>query len=248
MYDSSAKIKRSVKGLNECLYRGPVILEDLCGLLLRFRMKKIGLVSDIEKALWQVGLYEADRDVTGFLWLKDIQKPVPKDNLLVCRFKRLPFGIISSPFLPGVTIKHHLEKENSATANNIKNDFYVDNLITGVDNKKDAVRLYRDAKRLFEDISMNLREWLTNSPKVNNQIKPKNQIKERVTKVPGLVWNKNADQLSISTKKLEIQQPETTKRVVLSTLASIYDPLGLLTPFTSNMKIFIQNLWEKGLS
>ena len=107
MYDASAKIKRSAKSLNECLYRGPVILEDLCGLLLRFRMKKIGLVSDIEKAFLQVGLHEADRDVTRFLWLKDIQKPVSKDNLLVCRFKRLPFGIISGPFLLDATIKHH---------------------------------------------------------------------------------------------------------------------------------------------
>ena len=185
VYDASAKIKRSAKSLNKCLYRGPVILEDLCGLLLRFRMKKIGLVSDIEKAFLQVGLHEADRDVTRFLWLKDIQKPVSKDNLLVCRFKRLPFGIISCPFLLGATIKHHLEKENSATAKNIKNDFYVDNLISGADNEKDAVRLYRDVKRLFKDVSMNLRKWLTNSPKDKNQIKPKDQIEERFTKVLG---------------------------------------------------------------
>ena len=84
VYDASAKIKRNAKSLNECLYRGPVILEDLCGLLLRFRMKKIGLVSDIEKAFLQVGLHETDRDVTRFLWLKDIQKSVSKENLLVC--------------------------------------------------------------------------------------------------------------------------------------------------------------------
>ena len=56
------------------------------------------------------------------------------------------------------------------------------NLISGADNEKDAVRLYRDAKRLFEDVSMNLREWLTNSPKVNSQIKPKDQIEEESQK------------------------------------------------------------------
>ena len=67
MYDASAKIIRSVKTLSECLYRGQVILEDLYGLLLRFRMKKIALVSGIEKAFLQVGLHEADRDVTRFL-------------------------------------------------------------------------------------------------------------------------------------------------------------------------------------
>ena len=113
MCDASAKVKRNTKSLNECLYRGPVILEDLCGLLLRFRMKKIGLVSDIEKAFLQVGLHEADRDVTRFLWLKDIQKPVSKENLLVCRFKRLLFGIISGPFLLGATQLNTIQKKRT---------------------------------------------------------------------------------------------------------------------------------------
>ena len=141
VYDASTKIKRSLRGFQE--------------------------FSDTEKASLQVELNDADWVVTRFLWLKDIQKPVSKYNLLVCRFKIQPFAIISSPSLFGATIKHHLEKENSATAKNIKNDFYLDNLITGADNEKDAVRLYRDTKRLFEDASMNLQEWLTNSPKVS---------------------------------------------------------------------------------
>ena len=111
-------------------------------IITKIQNEEDGLFSYIEKAFLQVGLHEADRGVTRFLWLKDIQKPVSKENLLVCRFKRLPFGIISNPFLLGATIKHHLEKENSATAKNIKNDFYVDNLISGADNEKDAVRLY----------------------------------------------------------------------------------------------------------
>ena len=42
------------KSLNECLYRGPVLLNDMCSVLLRFH--KIGLVSDIEKAFLQIGL------------------------------------------------------------------------------------------------------------------------------------------------------------------------------------------------
>ena len=39
VYDASAKAKKGCKNLNECLV-GPVILEDLCGLLLRFRIYK----------------------------------------------------------------------------------------------------------------------------------------------------------------------------------------------------------------
>ena len=92
------KPKKESKSLNECLYRGPVILEDLCGLLLRFRTYKVALTADIEKAFLQVGLQPADRDVTRFLWLKDPTKPLSKDNLQIYRFTRVPFGVISKSF------------------------------------------------------------------------------------------------------------------------------------------------------
>ena len=52
VYDTSAKTKKGCHSFNECLYRGPVTLDDLCGLLLRFRT----LVADIEKAFLQIGL------------------------------------------------------------------------------------------------------------------------------------------------------------------------------------------------
>ena len=50
--------------LNECLYPGPVILGDLCALLMRFQSPKVVLVADIEKAFLQVCLQEKGRDVT----------------------------------------------------------------------------------------------------------------------------------------------------------------------------------------
>ena len=44
VYDASAKTKKTILSLNECLYRVPVVLQDLCGLLLRFRIKRIGII------------------------------------------------------------------------------------------------------------------------------------------------------------------------------------------------------------
>ena len=68
--DASAKTRKGNRSLNECLHRGPVILEDLCGLLMRFRMNKLALIGDVEKPFLQVGLQPDDRDVTRFFWLE----------------------------------------------------------------------------------------------------------------------------------------------------------------------------------
>ena len=86
VYDASAKARKGCKSLNECLNRGPVISDDLCGHLLRFRTHKVALTADTETAFVQVGLQPTDRDVTKFLRLKDPTKPLTKDkyaNLLL---------------------------------------------------------------------------------------------------------------------------------------------------------------------
>ena len=149
VYDASAKTKKNMKSLNKCLHRGPVILEDVCGLPPRLKTKKIGIIADIEKTFLQVGLHQLDCDVTRFLWLKDINGKVTEDNIQIYRFPRLPFGILSSPFLLSATVELHLDETNTATAKQIKDDIYVDNLITGTSNDEEALQLYKEAKKIF---------------------------------------------------------------------------------------------------
>ena len=38
VYDASAKSKQRNKSFNGCLYRGPVMINDICGILIRFRL------------------------------------------------------------------------------------------------------------------------------------------------------------------------------------------------------------------
>ena len=163
VYDASAKSSQSNKSLNECLYRGPVILPDLFGLLIRFRLSPIAIVADAEKAFLNVGLQVPDRDATQFLWLKEPKNPQINGNLQVFRFCRIPFGIISSPFLLEATIMYHLKQAGTLTAERLQRDIYVDNLITGVRNLQEAKDLYTESKTLFSSASMNLREWGSNS-------------------------------------------------------------------------------------
>ena len=84
VYDASSKLKNGDNSLNECLYRGPVILPDLCGLLLRFRIYRVAVLADIEKAFLQLRIQQKDQDVTRFIWIKDLTKlEVIDDNVIV---------------------------------------------------------------------------------------------------------------------------------------------------------------------
>ena len=130
MYDASLKAKKGDNSLNDCLYRGPILLPDLCGMLLRFRQYPIVILADIEKAFLQVGIQEKDTHVTRFLWFKDpnnignIQR-----NLEIYRFCRIPFGIVCSPFLSSATIKFHLNQSGTSLASYIRKNIYVDNVM-----------------------------------------------------------------------------------------------------------------------
>jgi len=169
VYDASAKPKSDNKSLNECLYRGPVMLKDLCGLLLRFRIPK--LVADIGKAFLQLGLQNEDRNVTRFFWIKDKTMPVfDIKNVQIYRFCRVPFGIISSPFLLAATIDLHLQKYRNPVAEKIRDNIYVDNLLTGTHTKDKLKELYRESKEIFSDASMNHRDWCSNSVEFMSEI------------------------------------------------------------------------------
>ena len=51
VYEVSAKARGATSSLNEGLYRGPIILPDLYGLLMRFWLHILVILADVGKAL-----------------------------------------------------------------------------------------------------------------------------------------------------------------------------------------------------
>ena len=123
VYDASAKVNKERKSLNECLDPGPIMLKDLTGILLRFRLKQNAIVADIENAFLQIGLLEDAKDMTRFFWLKNKDQLTIENKVQVYRFNRVPFGIISSAFLLAATLDHHLKKYESTAAETIRETF-----------------------------------------------------------------------------------------------------------------------------
>ena len=221
------------------------MLPDLTSLLLRFRLSPIGIISDIEKAFLNISLQAKDRDVTRFLWLNNTgTTSINDENLEVYRFCRVPFGIVSSPFLLAATITHHLKHIENPIAELLQRDIYVDNLITGIQNVSEGVKLYTEAKQIFATASMNLREWASNSKELMASIPSHDRADNSDIKVLGVCWKLVNDTLSVPGPSLEKLEGMYTKRGILQATTSIYDPLGFFSPTTLQAKFFIKKLWE----
>jgi hypothetical protein len=183
-------------------------------MLIRFRIHRVAIVADIEKAFLQIGLQNDQRDVTRFLWLKNTSKPVfNSTNIQEYKFCRVPFGIIASPFLLGATLQCHLELYNNDIAEKIINTIYVDNLITGTDTDFEGIPFYNGAKEIFRTAYMNLRKWASNSDILNAYIPKEDKAEVNSLTFLGMCWDQQQDTMSL--KPITSVDETTTKRSVL---------------------------------
>ena len=74
----------------------------------------------------------------------------------------------------------------------------MDNVITGTDSVNDATKFYKESKQIFQNASMNLRDWMSNSQQVLKRIPTNDRSSEEKIKVLGLKWYAKEDQISIS--------------------------------------------------
>ena len=238
VYDASAHT--SGASLNEALFRGLVTLPELCGILLRWRTKNYALVADLEKTFLQVKINKEDRDVTRFLWLRNIDQDPESSNLITHRFRRLPFGIICSPFLLAAVLKKHLEDNYNSVAAPLINNTYVDNVISTSD-LSELFNKHSELKNINGDSKMNIGQFKTNHAPTNSKIPSEDRQQNEMVSVLALVWNPQ-DVIIFRLKKWV--DKKVTKRSVVSFIASQFDPLRLLSPTTLNWKQFCQKLRE----
>ena len=66
-----------------------------------------------------------------------------------------------------------------------------------------------------------------NSKEIQTYAKAQLGAERNETKILGLTWDKTADTLDVTFPKLEV---DPTQRGILQKLASLYDPLGLVSP------------------
>ena len=246
VFDCSCSESRSSASLNDCLEPGPTLLNDLCSIILRFRLHNYGFATDIEKAFLQIKLHHNDRDYTRFLWLSDTSNP--NSELITYCFQAVLFGATSSPFILNAVLHHHLQQYQTTVADDITQNLYVDNIISGCSSAETATQYYQQARQIMKEAKFNLRSWASNSSVLNTLAAQDATADPNTTvNILGIQWSTHDDQLHLTPSKLTNINNLVTKREVLQQSCKVFDPIGLATPVTIRAKMLIQRLWKESV-
>ena len=126
--------------LNEELLQGPDLINNLVGVLVRFRQDPFALITDIESMFHQVRVIPEDTDALQFLWTDgDLQKPEEYKMLVHI------FGAKSSPCCANralqETANDNEAKYSKLVADVVQRNFYVDNLLKSTTTVEQAIDL-----------------------------------------------------------------------------------------------------------
>jgi hypothetical protein len=242
VFDASAKTTNG-KSLNDILSKGGVIQDDLFSILLRFRKHAYAFSADIEKMFRQILIDPSQTHLQRILW-----KASKGEQTRIYDLKTVTYGTASAPYLATRTL-HQLaldEKQSfPLAAAVVLSDFYMDDCLSGSSDLSQAKLIQTELTQLLSRGGMTLHKWFSNHPDLQiGEFKTypfEISSEESSVKTLGMQWKTESDTFVY---RVYVNPSETfTKRSVLSVIARLYDPLGLIGPVISKAKIFLQRLW-----
>ncbi|XP_017791904.1 PREDICTED: uncharacterized protein LOC108573925 [Habropoda laboriosa] len=239
VFDGSAKTSTGIS-LNDSQKVGPTVQSDLTSILIRFRTHRYVLSADIAKMYRQVLVDSRDIPFQRILWRTDPRSPIDCYEL-----NTVTYGTASTSFLATRVLKQvglECRSEFPRTSRIIINNFYVDDLLTGTETIENAKEIREEISKILVASGFELRKWASNCLKIADADSDRQFNIDKDPKTLGLKWSPAEDQLSYNVRPSVNKR--YTKRTVLSEIAEIYDPLGLIGPIIIRAKLMMQDLWQ----
>ncbi|XP_055603791.1 uncharacterized protein LOC129752026 [Uranotaenia lowii] len=248
VFDGSARTD-SGYSLNDCLMKGPIIQEDLLSLLLRFRKHEIALVGDVEKMYRQVLLHSDDTPLQRIFWRFSETEPIDVYELLTVTYGLTPSSFLATRCLTQLAADVGSRYTRASKA--LVNDFYVDDCISGATTIDEAIVLRDELVAAMKEAGFCLRKICSNRPEVLADLSG-DQLGTNLTitfdfspgeevKTLGITWDPYADDLRFL-HNISAEHITWTRRHILSAIAKLFDPLGLIAPVVVSAKIIMQEL------
>ena len=175
----------------------------------------------------------------------------------IYEFDRVMFGVNSSPFQAQFVLQHHARKFMDVfpmAAETVLRSTYMDDSMDSVMNEEDGIDLHRQLAQLLTQAGMHARKWLSNSSTVLKEL----PLQDRTTEVDldtdylpssktlGVWWSADQDVFTFK-ENAPSDEMKYTKRNFLKKIATFFDPIGVLAPFTVRAKLLLQEMWMAGL-
>ena len=236
--------------LNDLLKGGPILTNSLLGVLCRFREGPVAFTCDVQSMYHRVHVPDSDTNLLRFLWFRNDD---PAGELQVWKMRSHVFGAVSSGSVASFALGYCAEEGRSRypeAADVLLRKTYVDDALCATDSVESAVRLAHELKELCRTGAFNMTKFTSNRPEFLRQIPAEDRgknvkeldldrdslVSERAL---GLRWSVEEDSFFF---QFSDRRKPVTRRGILSTVSSIFDPLGIVSPVTLLGRVLLQKL------
>ena len=211
---------------------------------------------DIQAMFHQVKVDVEHRNLLRFLWWND---PEMKRDPVEFRMTVHLFGATSSPgcanFALKTTADQYEESCGREAADFVRRNFYVDDGLKSVQFVEEAKELIKNTKSLCQKGGFRLHKFTSNNKEVMSSVPQEDRAtdtKDRhlvndvtaIERALGVHWCIESDTLQF---RIIVQDKPLSRRGILSTVSSVFDPLGLVAPFILVGKRILQELCRDGV-
>lgn len=248
VFDSSAPYEGV--SLNDVLLTGPDLNNSLVGVLMRFRKEQVAVTADVEHMFHCFVVKNSHRDFLRFLWYKDNMS----SEIIEYRMCVHIFGNSPSPSVAMYGLKKAAASVETDFGSDVRTfierDFYVDDALKSFPTEQEAVHVLKRTQQALASSNLRLHKVTSNRLAVLEAFSPEDRAKDvenldlcaqdlPVQRSLGLLWNVGTDTFTF---KVDENQKPFTRRGVLSTVNSLYDPLGFLAPITIQGRQILREL------
>lgn len=241
VFNASQKSSNGLS-LNDTVAVGKIRQPKMLELLVGWRKYKIAVIGDIEKMYKQIRVADDQQKFLLVLWRNECSKKIE-----IYALTTVTFGVANAPCTAVSVLEalaNEVKEKYPMASNAILHHFYMDDCLCGADTDTEAIQLYKQLKNAFLSAGFNIRKFVSNSERFL-QCVPENDKEMQYNsflKALGVLWCPLEDTFELKYTQNEKLVP--TKRGVFSQIASLYDPLGIISPVTIKAKIIMQDIWQ----